>query len=68
MKTWLSDPPTECDLCQTPITTIFIDGKTTYGPWGIMCPHCYKTYGKGLGGGLGQKYELQDGKFVKIAG
>ena len=71
MSYWLSPPPEKCDTCDTPITDTFIDGKTTLGPWGCLCPTCF-TFGPGigkLGTGLGQKYEKQaDGKWLKTGG
>jgi hypothetical protein len=58
-----------CDICPTKITTTFIDGKTTMGPWGILCPQCHKDVGYGLGTGLGQRYVLQeDGRWLKVEG
>ncbi|MAH49539.1 hypothetical protein CMI37_27200 [Candidatus Pacearchaeota archaeon] len=66
---WLSEPPNACDLCRRPIRMIFIDGKTSSGPWGNMCPECHKSEGGGLGTGLGQRYEKQDdGRWEKTAG
>lgn len=56
-KYWMGDIPTVCDLDQNhPITTKFIDGKTSHGPWGNMCPECHKRFGFGLGTGKGQEY------------
>jgi hypothetical protein len=52
-----------------PITTVFIDGATTFGPWAIMNPDTHKQYGRGLGVGRGQKYEKQsDGYWLKVEG
>lgn len=67
-KYWLSSYDV-CDMCHKPIKGVvpfFVDGKTTYGPWAIMCPECYKKYGVNIGYGVGQKYdgttaELLDG-------
>jgi len=47
---------------------VFIDGATSFGPWGIMCPSCHAQYGMGLGGGRGQKYEKQGDKYYLVAG
>ena len=58
-KQWESTAPTECDLCHDDLEDSFIDGKTKYGPWGIMCSTCHEIYGCGLGLGLGQKYDLK---------
>ena len=63
------NPPTDCDICGTPITNQFVDGATTTGPWGFMCPTCFPLYGRGLGLGKGQKYTKQDdGKYHKTGG
>jgi hypothetical protein len=64
-KTWLSKRD-KCDLCKWDISKeCFIDGRTTYGPWALMCESCHGLYGVGLGTGRGQKYD-KTGK--KIAG
>lgn len=58
-----------CDICKTPITNAFVDGKTILGPWANMCIPCSKSYGLGLGTGVGQLYQKQqNGEFVKVAG
>lgn len=68
-KYWLGEPPDKCDIGSEPITTEFVDGATTYGPWGFMCLKCHKSFGKGLGTGRGQKYEKQpDGRWMKTGG
>ncbi|MHA2384155.1 MAG: hypothetical protein ACXACT_16400 [Candidatus Thorarchaeota archaeon] len=65
---WLGNIDT-CNICPTKITTTFIDGKTTMGPWAILCPQCHKDVGYGLGTGLGQRYVLQeDGRWLKVEG
>ena len=58
---WLSPRPTKCDLCGTEIAKqkSFVDGKTTLGPWAIMCMPCYFINGVGLGLGRGQKYDVK---------
>jgi len=39
---------------------VFVDGQTSNGQWGIMCPTCRIDEGRiELGVGLGQKYERQ---------
>ena len=55
---WHGSIPTNCDLCGGKIENEFINGKTIYGPWGILCPRCHKAAGVGLGLGLGQRYML----------
>jgi len=58
-----------CDICRGGITTQFVDGKTMYGPWGILCLSCHKEKGLGLGTGRGQRYVLQeDGRWLKVEG
>lgn len=66
---WIGEPPLKCDLCGKGITTVFVDGKTVYGPWANMCPQCHGAFGIGLGLGKGQRFKLQiDAKFLKVAG
>lgn len=60
---WLSPAPTQCDVCQSAITTEFYDAATESlrGPWACMCHSCFTT-GPGLnqlGLGIGQRYERQ---------
>lgn len=64
MRTWDGTNPTKCDLCRCAIKSTFVDGRTTLGPWGILCVQCHNTYGVGLGTGKGQKYILTAGKWV----
>ena len=58
---WLGTRPETCDVCSCPTEEedYFVDGKTTYGPWGIMCPTCFNEVGIGLGPGKGQKYDVE---------
>lgn len=65
-KIWASPPPTKCNICSQEIKGSFIDGKTTFGPWGIMCPNCHSLFGCGLGLGRGQKYDMET--LEKVAG
>ena len=70
-KKWLSNYD-KCDICGCLIkgkVPYFVDGKTTFGPWGLQCPSCHKQYGCGIGYGIGQKYdgttaELIEGGYV----
>jgi hypothetical protein len=55
-----------CDICGSALKTQFVDGKTTFGPWGMLCPECHKKHGVGLGTGKGQLYEKQGNDWVKI--
>ena len=59
VKKWMSSRPVKCDLCSKVLLGVFIDGKTTFGPWGIMCVACHGTRGCDLGEGRGQLYDLQ---------
>lgn len=68
VKKWLGPAPTHCDLCTEPITNVFIDGRTNFGPWANMCPECHKANGVGLGTGRGQKYERQNDSWIKTEG
>lgn len=72
-KVWAGKPPQACDLCGLRIMHSFVDGRTSDGRWGIMCPRCRVAEGRlELGTGLGQKYERHsDGdavRWVKVAG
>jgi len=68
MKTQMVGP-TKCDLCARPIIDVFIDGKTSLGPWGYLCPICHAKAGCGLGTGKGQKYQRNSkGLFEKVEG
>lgn len=53
---WSGKPPEKCQLCNAPIVTEFIDGRTRMGPWAYMCQKCHDTKGCGLGMGCGQMY------------
>ena len=74
-RRWLGDPPGECDL-KTHIKgphgdtkQAFVDGATSFGAWANMCLKCHRAYGKGLGLGKGQQYELgADGYMWKTGG
>lgn len=56
MAEWAGTPPKRCQMCLSPITTNFVDGKTVQGAWVIMCVKCHRVYGVGLGTGKGQLY------------
>lgn len=53
---WLSPLPPACEVCNQPFGKYFIDGKTSMGPWGLMCEECHENIGCGLGIGRGRKY------------
>lgn len=66
MVTWLGG--TTCDFCKADCreTGVLYDAKTIYGPWATMCEDCWKIHTRQkLGTGMGQKYVLQNGMFVK---
>jgi hypothetical protein len=65
---WVGPTPTKCDNCNRPITHQFVDGKTKYGPWGILCMTCHEVVGVGLGIGKGQMYLKEGDKFIKMLG
>lgn len=59
MAKWLS-PVGSCNICKQEITSeTFVDGKTVFGPWALMCESCHKKAGIGLGTGLGQRYNTK---------
>jgi hypothetical protein len=58
----MGQAPTKCDLCAKPLIAVFVDGRTIYGRWAIMCPDCRVLRGPDkLGTGLGQKFERKPG-------
>lgn len=53
---------TICDFCKSDLDVPyhkpwFVDGRTIYGSWAVMCPDCWHELGLGLGTGAGQKYD-----------
>lgn len=65
---WLS-PVGQRDDFGSHVRTIIIDGKTKQGPWALMTPESFASFGVGLGLGLGQKYVRQtDGRWLKTEG
>lgn len=59
VKKWHGN--TVCGFCTRNATqyNYFIDGKTIFGSWALMCLECFEKYGVGLGRGLGQKYDAK---------
>lgn len=56
-----------CDMCQAEIKSVYIDGRTKFGPWANMCPSCFFT-GPGvgiLGVGNGTKFVKHKGDWIK---
>lgn len=77
-KYWFGSEIKKCNLCERKFGEdnlagiVFVDGRTVFGPWAIMCLSCHDSYGVGLGIGRGQAYALQrdgedEGKWLKIA-
>lgn len=58
VKKWGGSKPSNCQLCLGKLITRFVDGKTNFGPWAIMCVACHHDHGYGLGTGKGQMYDL----------
>jgi hypothetical protein len=68
MKYWTGDVGSVDDF-DAPIVNVFYDAATTMGSWAIMSPRSFSMYGRGVGQGVGQKYERQpDGKWLKVLG
>jgi hypothetical protein len=56
---WMGTTPVKCGCCTRDPKKFFVDGKTRFGPWAIMCEECFPQFGRGLGDGRGQKYDAQ---------
>lgn len=68
MTTYIN-PPTKCDLCDSPIVGEFSDARLpNYGSWANVCPPCAKQQGVRYGVGRGQRYTRVDGNFEKVEG
>lgn len=66
MLKWMGSKPTKCDICNCDVTDRFYDAKTTFGPWGILCPRCFVDYTKQkLGTGFAQRYDKHGDNWVK---
>lgn len=71
LRRWNGSPITTCQLCGADLLLDgeFIDGKTHFGPWAIMCLECHEAQGFGLGIGKGQHYQqADDGEWYKTGG
>ena len=55
-KKWIGEIPKSCIICSKPLKGAFVDGRTVYGSWAIMCTVCHIVFGVGLGTGKGQLY------------
>ena len=59
---------TICDFCKRDARTVdryFVDGRTSFGSWGLMCADDYYIFGCGLGQGFGQAYSSQTLQKIK---
>lgn len=65
---WQGAIPQACQICNTPLTTQFVDGATVFGSWAYMCKECHSDNGYGLGTGRGQLYIKKGNQFVKEQG
>lgn len=59
--------PHTCDICDEPFESVMYDAATRRG-WGYLCPDCFAVHGLGIGTGVGQRYKLTDGQWIKTAG
>lgn len=62
---WSSPLPKKCEICDNKLGEFFVDGRTIFGPWAILCEKCYESFGCGLGVGNGQKYKTSNGEGVE---
>lgn len=62
---WSGGLPTKCDLCGGDLRNGFVDGRTSYGPWAIMCIPCHRVRGCGLGPGRGQEYDVEVNRYPR---
>ena len=58
VKKWMSSKPVACEQCKQPLKHSFVDGRTAFGYWAVMCSVCHSNIGCGLGTGCGQRYDL----------
>ena len=56
-------PPRRCDTCgEEPMPgPTFVDGRIGSGSWANMCEPCHVSHGRGMGLGVGQRYETATG-------
>ena len=52
----------QCDFCKENgwNTPAHFDGKTVFGPWANMCDSHFRSYGTGLGLGIGQRLIVKE--------
>lgn len=64
---WVGPLPRICQLCGTDFRRYFVDARVPgETAWAIMCLACFDKRKAQLGLGLGQMYEMTEGR--KIAG
>lgn len=68
IKMWTGSKITTCNLCDSKLESVFIDGRLRTGQWAIMCRPCHKTLGVGVGTGKGQLYSKINGNWIKKEG
>jgi hypothetical protein len=71
LPVYYASEPEKCDLCYRSFATmqIMYDAQTTLGAWANLCQTCFNRYGKGIGLGVGQRYQKQeDGRWLKTQG
>jgi len=65
----LLSPPTNCNVCNSPIADKVYDKNLFYYRWTYICPDCFSNTDGKLGVGYGQEYTKQeDGRFMKTEG
>ena len=60
----------QCNVCKGDYHSMMYDASLReFNCWGNVCSGCFARYGRGLGTGLGQRYEQQaDGRWLKVEG
>lgn len=60
----------KCDICETNTGNTCYDAKTKMGCWAYMCKSCWQEHRavRGLGVGIGQKYEKANNVWKKVEG
>ena len=59
---WGGPDPKKCGLCNAGLKHLFVDGRTVWRSWTVMCCKCLDDVGVGLGVGKGQLYMRIAGK------
>ena len=61
-RKWMGKKPVGCDICGHRFNDKdkhFYDFATRQGKWALGCSGCWRKHGRGLGNGVGQKYDLK---------